>query len=80
MHRALIALVIATAFSTSAAPADDRSKVLIETSLGDITLELDQARHGGAHIDRYRKNQNVGRYQLDGTCSVENLIVRQPGS
>jgi hypothetical protein len=30
--------------------------------------QLDTARHGGAHVDRYNKNgTHVGRYQLDKT-------------
>lgn len=30
------------------------------------TYQLDRARHGGAHIDRYTRNgKKVGRYQLD---------------
>jgi hypothetical protein len=30
--------------------------------------QLDVARHGGAHVDRYSPNrQLVGRYRLDGT-------------
>ena len=30
------------------------------------TYQLDVARHGGAHVDRYTKNgKNVGRHQLD---------------
>jgi hypothetical protein len=30
--------------------------------------QLDVARHGGAHVDRYSKNRTlVGRYQLDKT-------------
>ncbi len=32
------------------------------------SYQLDRARHGGAHVDRYTRNgQNVGRYQLDKT-------------
>jgi len=32
------------------------------------TYQLDRARHGGAHVDRYSKaGANVGRYQLDKT-------------
>jgi len=32
------------------------------------TYQLDRARHGGAHVDRYSRNGNlVGRYRPDRT-------------
>jgi hypothetical protein len=29
--------------------------------------KLDRAKHGGAHVDRYRRGKNIGRYRLDGS-------------
>ncbi len=40
--------------------------------------KLDNAKHGGPHIDRYRRGSNVGRYRLDGTPIPHNGIIPPP--
>jgi hypothetical protein len=40
--------------------------------------QLDRARHGGAHVDRYRQSKNIGRYQLDGTPIPHNGVIPPP--
>ena len=29
------------------------------------TYKADKHKHGGGHVDRYRKNVNIGRYRAD---------------
>lgn len=79
MRRALVALVIATAFPTSAVLADDRSKVLIETSLGDITLELDHAR-APVTVDNFLRYVNEGHFDGTVVYRVVPGFVIQAGS
>jgi hypothetical protein len=40
--------------------------------------KLDRAKHGGLHIDRYRRGQNIGRYRLDGTPIPHNGLMPTP--
>jgi hypothetical protein len=42
------------------------------------TYKLDVAKHGGAHVDRYRRGSNVGRYRLDGTPIPHNGVIPAP--
>ena len=79
MRRALIALVIATAFSTSAVAADDQSKVLIETSMGDITLELDHG-HAPVTVDNFLRYVNEGHFDGTVVYRVVPGFVIQAGS
>ena len=37
--------------------------------------QLDVSKHGGAHIDRYRRRKNIGRYRIDGTPIVHNGVT-----
>lgn len=41
--------------------------------------QLDSARHGGVHVDRYSpQSTHKGRYQLDGTPMANNGKLPSP--
>jgi hypothetical protein len=37
--------------------------------------KLDKVKHGGFHLDRYRRGKNIGRYRLDGTPIPHNGVT-----
>ena len=40
--------------------------------------KIDIAKHGGPHVDRYRKGSNIGRYRLDGSPIPHNGVTPAP--
>jgi hypothetical protein len=40
--------------------------------------KLNIYKHGGAHIDRYRRSKNILRYRLDGTPIPHNGVIPPP--
>jgi hypothetical protein len=40
--------------------------------------KIDLSKHGAAHIDRYRKKVNVGRYRFDGTPIMHKGVTPPP--
>jgi cyclophilin family peptidyl-prolyl cis-trans isomerase len=74
------ALIIAfSLIAPFAARADDLPRVLIETSLGDITLELDQA-HAPATVDNFLRYVNEGHFDGTVVYRVVPGFVIQAGS
>jgi cyclophilin family peptidyl-prolyl cis-trans isomerase len=74
------ALIIAfSLIAPFAARAEDLPRVLIETSLGDITLELDQA-HAPATVDNFLRYVNEGHFDGTVVYRVVPGFVIQAGS
>lgn len=71
---ALVALLL-----SGSAQADDRPKVLIETSLGNITLELDHVR-APATVDNFMRYVNEGHFDGTVVYRVVPGFVVQAGS
>src|SRR5512135_818479 len=61
------------------AVADDKPKVLIETSLGDVTLELDHI-HAPATVDNFLRYVNEGHFDGTVVYRVVPGFVIQAGS
>jgi cyclophilin family peptidyl-prolyl cis-trans isomerase len=71
---------LAALVTTSAAPAaDDQPQVLIQTSLGDITLQLDRA-HAPASVDNFLHYAGEGHYDGTVVYRVVPGFVIQAGS
>ena len=78
MRRTLVALV-AIALSISATQAEERTRVIIETSMGDITLELDHA-HAPVSVDNFLRYVNEGHFDGTVVYRVVPGFVIQAGS
>jgi cyclophilin family peptidyl-prolyl cis-trans isomerase len=79
MRRTLVALAAALAFSISATQAEERARVLIETSMGDITLELDPAR-ARVTVENFLRYVNEGHFDGTVVYRVVPGFVIQAGS
>jgi len=80
VRRLLVAFAVAAFAATAsfAAPAD-APKVLIETSLGDITLQLDNA-HAPATVDNFLRYARAGHFDATVVYRVVPGFVIQMGS
>jgi cyclophilin family peptidyl-prolyl cis-trans isomerase len=79
MRRTLFAVAAAFAVWISTAHAEERTGVLIETSLGDITLELDHA-HAPVTVDNFLRYVNEGHFDGTVVYRVVPGFVIQAGS
>jgi cyclophilin family peptidyl-prolyl cis-trans isomerase len=79
MRRTLVALISALSLSISAVHADVQTRVRIETSLGDITLELDHA-HAPVTVDNFLRYVNEGHFDGTVVYRVVPGFVIQAGS
>ena len=79
MRRTLFALVAILAFSISATQAEERTRVRIETSMGDITLELDHER-APATVENFLRYVNEGHFDGTVVYRVVPGFVIQAGS
>ena len=75
----LLAFAVAAFISVAADAANDGPKVLIETSLGDITLQLDPA-HAPATVDNFLRYVRDGHYDGTVVYRVVPGFVIQMGS
>jgi peptidyl-prolyl cis-trans isomerase A (cyclophilin A) len=71
--------VLLAVFAAGAALADDQPKVLIATSLGDITLQLDRA-HAPATVDNFLRYVREGHFDGTVVYRVVPGFVIQAGS
>lgn len=74
-----IFVTLAALLFAASAHADDKPKVLIETSLGDITLELDHAR-APATVDNFLRYVKEGHFDGTVVYRVVPGFVIQAGS
>jgi cyclophilin family peptidyl-prolyl cis-trans isomerase len=79
MRRKLFALIATLVVSLSAAQAEAETRVLIETSLGDITLELDRV-HAPVTVDNFLRYVNEGHFDGTVVYRVVPGFVIQAGS
>jgi len=78
--KSLLALAVAAlAASAAVAAQNDGPKVLVETSLGDITLQLDAA-HAPATVDNFLRYVSDGHYDGTVVYRVVPGFVIQMGS
>lgn len=79
MRRILVGFLGALAFSISAVHAEVQTRVLIETSLGDFTLELDHV-HAPVTVDNFLRYVNEGHFDGTVVYRVVPGFVIQAGS
>jgi len=79
MRRTLFALITTLVVSLSAAQAEAETRVRIETSLGDITLELDRV-HAPVTVDNFLRYVNEGHFDGTVVYRVVPGFVIQAGS
>jgi peptidyl-prolyl cis-trans isomerase A (cyclophilin A) len=79
MRKTFLALFVALAFSGSATHAEEKPRVRIETSMGDITIELDRA-HAPVTVDNFLRYVNEGHFDGTVVYRVVPGFVIQAGS